>query len=138
MDDIGDRDAPQGSQSWARWYTGQLRLYRHNLEREANGFKKILLSIEKHSGWYVLGFASFADYCCAELNLDEADIAAIRNARCGASLGAYLAEKEFEEPTRFEQVRNLFRMMDYPERVDCFEWLAAEHEKEQRRRSQYE
>src|SRR5262245_9061105 len=106
LDDVGDPDAPPGSESWAKWMVGQAKLCRSDLDRDATGLQDIIKKLEKHSAWKVLGFASLERLCDSELSLDKKAIELIRVARPGTTLRAVLEAKVAKPLTEHGEVGN--------------------------------
>ena len=98
LDDVGDPDAPPGSLPWAKWFVGQAKLRRSDLNRDATGLKAIIAKLEKHAGWQALGFDSMVGMCKTELALDENEVELIRQAKRGVTLGAVIAAAKRAKP----------------------------------------
>jgi len=91
LDDLGDPDAPVGSESWARWFVGQARDQRKKLDDDVSRMQRLLGKLESGQAWKALGFLSFSVLCHTELELSETEAAAIKSAKRGRSLAAVLA-----------------------------------------------
>lgn len=98
LDDVGNPDAPVGSQPWAKWMVGQARLSRHDLQRDVQMLQLVIDKLERFEAWKALGFASFSLLCHAELQLDGDEIAAIKQAKPGRTLAQVLAADPEIEP----------------------------------------
>lgn len=99
LDDVGDPDAPPGSLPWAKWFVGQAKLRRSDLNRDATGLKAIIAKLEKHAGWQALGFSSMVGMCKTELALEENEVELIRQAKRGVTLGAVIAAAKRAKPS---------------------------------------
>jgi hypothetical protein len=86
LDDIGSRNAPVGSASWAKWFIQQAKSTRQDLDKDVRALQGLISKLEKYEAWKVLGYVSFAILCEAELKLSEADIEAIKHAKKGTTL----------------------------------------------------
>jgi hypothetical protein len=93
LDDVGDQLAAPGSKSWAKWFVGQAKLRRHDLQREATSLQKIIKMLEQNEAWKPLGFVSLGMLCHAELDLDEEQLELIRQAKEGMTLQAVLGKQ---------------------------------------------
>lgn len=93
LDEVGDRDAPAGSRSWALWLVSQARLRRDELERDASSLRRLISKMQKHEAWKALGVPSFDMLCTTELQLSSEEVAAVLKARKGQSLGVVLRPK---------------------------------------------
>jgi hypothetical protein len=91
LDDVGDPDAPPGSEPWAKWMLGQGKLRRGDLDRDVSGLQTVIRKLEKHAAWKTLGFESQSSLCRDGLLLDDRAVELIRAARPGVSLRAVLA-----------------------------------------------
>ncbi len=61
LDEVGDRDAPVGSRSWAVWVINQASLRRDELERDASSLRRLIAKMQKHEAWKALGYCSLTD-----------------------------------------------------------------------------
>jgi hypothetical protein len=91
LDDVGNPDAPLGSEPWARWTVGQAKLRRQDLQRDVTGLQVILKKLREHAGWRPLGYPSLETLCSTELDLDGEEVNLVCGAAAGVSLGAVLA-----------------------------------------------
>lgn len=90
LDEVGDRDAPAGSRSWALWLVSQARLRRDELERDASSLRRLISKMQKHEAWKALGVPSFDMLCTTELQLSSEEVAAVLKSRKGQSLSTVL------------------------------------------------
>ncbi len=93
LDEVGERDAPAGSRSWALWLINQAKLRRDELERDASSLRRLIAKMQKHEAWKALGIPSFDMLCTTELQLSAEEVASVLKSRKGQTLGAALARK---------------------------------------------
>ena len=92
LDDVGNPDAPQGSQPWSRWFVLQAKRCRKDLSNEAASLARLINKLESGEAWKPLGLASFSMLCELEIGISQEEIDAIRNARMGDTIEMALAE----------------------------------------------
>jgi hypothetical protein len=90
LDEVGERDAPAGSRSWALWLINQAKLRRDELERDASSLRRLIAKMQKHEAWKALGIPSFDMLCITQLQLSAEEVASVLKARKGQSLGTVL------------------------------------------------
>lgn len=91
LDDVGDQFAEPGSAPWAKWFLGQAKLRRSDLDRDVIGLQEIMKKLVNRRAWEVLGFDSLRSLCKSELSLDEDEAESIIAAKPGMTLRAVLA-----------------------------------------------
>jgi hypothetical protein len=92
LDEVGERDAPAGSRSWALWLINQAKLRRDELERDASSLRRLIAKMQKHEAWKALGISSFDMLCITQLQLSAEEVASVLKARKGQTLGAALGQ----------------------------------------------
>lgn len=125
LDEIGNPDAPRGSRSWALWFVGQAKSRCKSLDDDVRGLQRLLDKLEKGEAAKALGVESFPVLCLKELNLDEAEVNAIRQAKRGLTLGTVIARAktatpllDVGRPEKGQQVNHSDRSFNYGENAD--------------------
>jgi hypothetical protein len=90
LDEVGDRDAPEGSRPWAVWALGETLLIRDRLDFEARELADMLSRLKEAHAFQALGFESLDALCAAKLKLDAEQVHAVLQAKRGQTLGAVL------------------------------------------------
>jgi len=90
LDEVGERDAPAGSRSWALWLINQAKLRRDELERDASSLRRLIAKMQKHEAWKALGIPSFDMLCITQLQLSAEEVASVLKARKGQTVGSVL------------------------------------------------
>src|ERR1044072_8450611 len=87
LDDIGDRDAPAGSEPWCRYFAFQAKQTRGEMTTKVKQLRRVIGYLEEHEAWKVLGYASESMMMLSECDLTMEEIDRLREADEEQELG---------------------------------------------------
>jgi len=94
LDEVGNRDAPAGSRSWALWIVAQAKLGRDRLDFDAQLLRGLLVEIQQHETWKALDLLSFDMLCSTRLKLSPDEVEALLKAERGQTVGAVITKTQ--------------------------------------------
>lgn len=90
LDEVGDRDAPEGSRPWAIYFVNQTKLVRNKLNTDVEMLQILIDTLQKGEAWKPLGLASFSMLATSKIGLQPEEIDAIIKAKKGVRIGDVL------------------------------------------------
>jgi hypothetical protein len=93
LDDIGNPDAPPGSQPWARWFVDRAKKRRNDMKSDAKALVEIIDELDQFEAWRPLGYASAGMLYELEVGLLPEELDRLRKAKAGDTVEVALAKR---------------------------------------------
>ena len=90
LDDIGDQDAPAGSEPWCRHFAFQARKTRDEMGTKVKQLRRVVGYLEEYEAWKVLGYPSLGMLLHRECRLEVEEYEAIKAADPDQTIGVVL------------------------------------------------
>lgn len=90
LDDLGDKNAPEGSRPWCRYHSRLARKARNEYAADVKFLRIDLQRLKTAEAWKALGYLSWGLLCEEEILLSEEEAEWILQAKDGQTLGVVL------------------------------------------------